>query len=278
MLDYDNGHGAATLRIDTNRMPTPLAWWTDHTQCPDPFTMPVTDCTRTTRPDGSVLVVARAAEHRASQVDTMAYLTGADGRQLMLTEEPTRQDAPLTGDQLATVLEHADWSPAFAHVPVWEPPYAPAFEPTPDQVLAKAGKLLPTGATSTIDSSQQNGLTGAHFAVTLGGRTSMVMISVINGFGKGVPAETQRAFDATAGAHLSLTHTANGTSVLTDKDGTGSTVTTHGAEVTALTPAGNQVTVSEWNGPNGYTFTGGALALDTDQLAAIALGTDWSKP
>jgi hypothetical protein len=240
--------------------------------------MPVTDCSRTTRPDGSVLVVMRAAERKASQVDTMAYLTGADGRQLMFTEMPTRQDPPLTGDQLATVLEHADWSPVFAHVPVWEPLFGSAFEPTTDQVLARAGALLPTGATTNVDSGQLSGPGGAHLAVTLDGRTSMVRISVLNDFGKGVPAATQQAFDATASAHLSLTHTANGTSVLTDKDGTGSTVTTHGAEVTILTPAGNQVTVSEWNGPNGYTFTAGPPALDTDQLAHIALGTDWSKP
>ncbi|MDH6138842.1 MULTISPECIES: hypothetical protein [Kitasatospora] len=278
-LDYDTGHAAARLQIATNRRPMPLTQWTNGTQCPDPFSVPIAGCSRSTQPDGSVLVVER--QPADTPEGTAVVYTGADGRQLRISEAPPRtiahpEDRLLTDDQLAAVAASPMWAPSVAKLTATDPKIGP--EPTPEQVVAAATRLLPTEATKVVDTSKQVTPGTGHLAVTLNGRTSMVSITVLPGFGKLAPDTIQKAFDEGARAHGNLTHAQGGTSVSIDSNGSGDTATTHGAQVDTLTTAGTRVTVAEWNGPNGYTYTGGPLALTTDQLTAIALGTDWSKP
>ncbi|WP_035849402.1 hypothetical protein [Kitasatospora azatica] len=284
-LLYDDGHGAALVQLTTDRLSLPVTRWTGGTQCPDPFNAPVEGCTRTVRPDGSVVVFQREAPRTAGAPATWTVLyTGTDGRRVRIDERnsrttgapTTRPQPPLGGDQLTAVAVSAEWDLLFAEftVSASAPPAATA-ERTPSEIIAAVEKLLPAGARCEADPSKQVTLGTAHLTVTLEGRTSMLTITALRDWNLGLPRSPRETFDAAPQSNT-VTHTADGTSVVSwsAEPGTdGGTV--RGRVVHTQHPDGTRVEVVEWSGTNGYQFTDTALALSSDQLAAIAADTSW---
>ncbi|MCC9309991.1 hypothetical protein LN042_23435 [Kitasatospora sp. RB6PN24] len=296
-LLYTDATGAARLELSASRVQGPVNRWTYGTQCPDPFDTALDGCTRSVRADGSIVVVEQLSGPPRTW---SAYFTRTDGQQLRLDEADFTGGSPADGknlpispDQLAAVLSSSAWNPVLSAVtvPASAPPQAQdtAQAPAPEDVLAGVQKRLPADARADAgDLGKQNTLGSAHLAVTLSGRTSQLQITVEPKWAQGDGPEAQsrrRQFTSGASDPGDVTRAADGTSVISQANNTGDTnATGYGAPgqvswvVDALHPDGTRVTVTEWNGPSSHAFTAGPLALNADQLTAIALGTDWAKP
>ncbi|GAA1233355.1 hypothetical protein GCM10009665_24550 [Kitasatospora nipponensis] len=290
-LKYDDGHGAGMVVLSTNRVPVPIVQGTEGTRCQDPFEAPVEGCVRTVRPDGSVLVIDRLGP-RAPNVtrNWIAIYTGTDGRQVRVDEYNattagpplTRENPPLSADQLTAVVTSTAWNPvfeAFDPVPTGAPT-APAgsaaASPEPSAILATVGHLLPPGVLSEAGSTPQDTAGQAHLRVTVEGRASLLQVTVFPQWQQGVDEHPRQTFESGA-APGTLLRTVDGSSVITtavgaSKGGGGPDLQW---SVDVLHPDGTRVRVTEWNGANGYDFEPGTPALTTDQLADVATASAW---
>ncbi|MDH6132374.1 hypothetical protein P3T37_001759 [Kitasatospora sp. MAA4] len=194
----DDGHGKSYVQIDFQRLSTPVNMNADWTQCPDRTDEPFTVCSRTTRPDGSTLLVLQRYD-RPDRRDGIkrwsAQLLRPDGTGLTLVEsntptnssyQVTRADPPLTADRLAAIATDPSWNQVMAAMPA---PYVPPSGlytgsdpmrqnfnwPPTDKILATAAPLLPAGLTEADTAGSTD---TAHFTVDDGHGKSLVEVTV----------------------------------------------------------------------------------------------------
>ncbi|WP_441248396.1 hypothetical protein [Kitasatospora sp. McL0602] len=293
-LKYDDGHGAGMVNLTTDRVAVPLTVSTQGTQCTDPFDAPVESCQRTVRPDGSVLVIEKLLPRDPTFTKSWtATFTGADGRQVRIDElnsrtagpPITRPEPPLTAEQLTSVVTSSAWDAVFevfnpvpTHPPT-VPSGSPGAAPAPAAIVDTLGPLLPPGARTESDTSQQTNPGQAHLKVTLNGREGMLLVTVDPMWGQGVSPDPRKSFEENVTAGSTLTHTADGASVITyttaaTKSGGGPAVSWH-TEV--LHPNGTRVEISEWIGSSGYEFKPGTPVLTPEQLTAVATAAAWRR-
>ncbi|GAA1952761.1 hypothetical protein [Kitasatospora viridis] len=286
-LVFDDGHGGTLLELTTATVGLRLDEDAVGTQCPDPFMVPVASCTRTVRPDGSILVVEKSAPTAATPVsDWSAVYTGTDGRQVRLDEynSPTampplsRPEPALTTDQLTTVVTSGSWNRLVAAArPVASPPPGQAagpVAPRPAALLAVADRLLPAGLQHDNGSTPQTTTGQAHLTVTADGRTSVLVITVDPRLEQGA-GDPRRAFEGGVRPGQQLTRTADGSSVITTTTAADATATR--VTVQAMLADGTGVTIAETNGSNGYDLQPGRPVLTADQLTALATDPSWRQ-
>lgn len=290
-LTFDDGHGATLLQLSTATVGLPLGDDTEGTHCSDPFMVPTEGCTRTVRPDGSILVIDKSAATPTNPVKTWhAVYTGTDGRQVRLDESnsrtmtppATRADPALSADQLTAVVTSGSWDQLVdAARPVSAPSSGQASPkaPQPADILAGADRLLPAGVQHDNGSTPQLTAGEAHLTVTAAGRSSVLLITVDPHLGQGA-GDPRKAFESQAQPGQQLTRAVNGgSSVITST----ADVTTGGGTpatrwtVQVMQPDGTGVTINETNGTNGYDIQGGTPALTIDQLTAIATNPSWQQ-
>ncbi len=280
-LMFDDGAGASIFEYGAERtdlMPEAGA------VCMDGFTMPQDSCERTKLPDGSVVVIDKLrSEHTPEGREWRATWAAADGRRVSVIEyngQPAganRANPPLSSEQLTAFVTASAWERVFAALPPLKNAPAPstprpAAGPSAAELLAKLAPLLPAGATS----STPEGSNQANLTVTLEGRTSMVLVGVGPASEKGKQdekyAETSPSTPLEAREKLP-----DGTLVVTNRFGNGKTATDPVLHWTAevYVPDGRHVSISEWNGENGYTARPGTPALSLEQLKAIATDPAW---
>ncbi|WP_329578978.1 hypothetical protein OG500_10395 [Kitasatospora sp. NBC_01250] len=290
-LVFDDGHGATLLQLSTATVAVPLGEDTEGTQCPDPFMVPTEGCTRTVRPDGSILVVDRSAPTSSNPVKKWsAVYTGIDGRQVRLDEynsrtvaaPVTRADPALSAEQLTAVVTSSSWDGLIAAArPVTAPTTGtPAPKaPRPADVLATADRLLPAGVQHDNGGTPQTTAGEGHLTVTAAGRSSVLVITVDPQLDRGA-GDPRGAFEGSVRAGQQLTRAVNGgssviTSTAVDTTGSGGPATVWTVE--AMLPDGTGVSIAESNGSNGYDIQGGAPVLTVDQLTALATDPSWQQ-
>jgi hypothetical protein len=276
---YHAADGSARINLSIDRVPVPL---TDHTldaACPSQYGRPTgAVCVRTVGPDGSVLMV----DNEELSVWTVVY-TGADGRQVRLDEDPVvgrtfDTKPPLTEEQLTAAVTNAVWDPVFAarwkgsnEAKVFSQPNpaSGATDPSQAQILAAVHRLLPPGVTPTDTTADSQGIFQALLKVAQGGRTGTVTVQVDRKWLGLTDKEARKRFEAGADSG-SLTHTADGSSVITRVDGTS------GWSIWVLTANDTRIMVTEWNGTSATVFPPGTPVLSVDQLTAIATAPVWA--
>ncbi|MDH6138223.1 hypothetical protein P3T35_000200 [Kitasatospora sp. GP30] len=284
-LLFDDGSGASIFTYTADR--------TDLTPergavCMDGFSMPQDSCNRSTLPDGSVVVIDKLrSDHTPGGREWRATWAAPDGRRVSVIEyngQPAaknRENPPLSAEQLTAFITAPAWERIFSALPLLKnaptnaspasaPP--PAAGPSATELLAKLVPLLPTGATSSpADGSNRPDLT-----VTLDGRTSMVQVSDEPASARG--RDEEKSVEASPAAPLEVREKLpDGTLVVTNRFGNGKTATDPILHWTAdvYSPDGRHVSISEWNGENGYTARPGAPALSPEQLKAIVINAAW---
>ncbi|MEV4610981.1 hypothetical protein AB0K43_00060 [Kitasatospora sp. NPDC049258] len=288
---FDDGRGAAMISLNTDRVALPITGRTGGTQCTDSFDEPVESCTRTVRPDGSVLLIEKFGQRNEYMAKTWtAIYTGTDGRHVRVDETNSRttgvpfsrENPPLNEEQLAALVTSGLWDPLFEEFigPPTPRPTAPVTRtpaplPPAAEVLERAERQLPAGAEAADGGAQESAGT-AHFPVTLDGRTSTLTVSVTPHWRADDLADP-RAFFLDSGGSDPVTRTPDGTAVIVRVTGAskGSSDPALHWNVEALHPDGTLVTVGEFNGDRIWNAGPGSPALSTDQLIALATGPVW---
>ncbi|MEU9129506.1 hypothetical protein AB0D08_15600 [Kitasatospora sp. NPDC048540] len=288
---FDDGRGSAMVTLTTDRVALPITTKTNGTECWDSFSSPVEACTRTPRPDGSVLLIQKL--HPRDQYDVrtwMAVYTGADGHQIRVDETnsrnaglPLTRDAPpLNDEQLAALVTSRLWDPVFEEFtgpatprPTAPVTRAPARPPASAEVLAKATALLPAGVTAGDGGTQESEGT-AHFPVTSQGRESTLAVTVTPHWREEDQDDPKTFFRGFADSGT-LSTAADGTLVIVRVTGAskGSPEPALHWSVEALHPDGTMVQVNEWIGAKVWDAVPGTPALTTDQLTALVTGPAW---
>ncbi len=278
-LFFDDGRGASMMVLNLDR----VADGPEANRCRDPFEEPTESCDRTVRPDGSVLVIDKLEARQAGGPENwIAVLVTPDGRRVRLDEYNatsagpplTRAEPPLTADQL-TSLVTGGWDAVFTAVPEAVAPTGGPTSPPPStgEILATVAPLLPAVATGTAGGGQ-DGTGAAHLSVAFEGRTSMLEVRVDPA--SQVNRDAKRNVDQVAGAGATERLPDGSSVVVTQtgatKSGGGPTVS---RSVEVFHPDGLRITVSEWNGANGYEFEAGTPALTVEQLRAVATSAAW---
>ncbi|WP_354643087.1 hypothetical protein [Kitasatospora camelliae] len=287
-LVFDDGRGRGIVRLITDRVDPPGTGDTADTRCPDPFQTPTESCERTVRPDGSVLVVAKyPSRDPDDQRNWVVTYTGADGRRIRVDEyngaydTVTREEPPLTADQLAAVATSPAWDPVFEQftrdaTPRPTAPGTTVTPPSPDLLLGVLRTLLPAGAEPHPAGEQQTRGT-AHLLVTADGRTSMLSVRVDPRWAQGLDHDPRGSYGS--GSEDPVVRAEDGTLSFTREDhaskGGEGPALSWGAE--ALHPDGTRVTVGEWNGTTGYQAEPGEPALTKERLRAIAADPAWRR-
>ncbi|MEV8092831.1 hypothetical protein [Kitasatospora sp. NPDC085879] len=274
-LETANTGGQITLSVD--RISTPVTESSRGAHCFDPSERATQSCSRTVRPDGSVLMVNVLLPEQPGMGKTLvATYTRPDGRQVRVDtyNRDGRPEPPLTPEQAVAVATSGVWDVTFDGARVTDPPKPGVSTPPPSALLATVTKLLPDGAVAgPADGLAMPGR--VRLQVTLDGRTSWLSVTVEPKWQEGEQSDPRRTFESGHGPEL--THTADGTSVVVraqrESDGTDGPEVQWGAE--ALHPDGTRVTVDEWNGPDARTFLPGTPALTVDQLRALATAPAW---
>ncbi|MFE1785441.1 hypothetical protein ACFW9F_23410, partial [Streptomyces sp. NPDC059506] len=143
---FDDGRGAAAVSVSAGTV-------AEAPGCPGPEHAPGAECSRRTLADGSVLVVFKGYEYPDRREDTRlwrASLTTPEGRTVEAMEwnapeekgaEPTRDEPPLTEEQLEAVVTDDRWDKVLAALP--EPGITPsAGEPQDAQQRLPAAEEM----------------------------------------------------------------------------------------------------------------------------------------
>ncbi|MFD9127652.1 hypothetical protein [Kitasatospora sp. NPDC059571] len=277
-LEFEGANGPGRISLDVRQVSLPITAGTEDTQCADPFGEPVESCTRTTRRDGSILVVYVLLPRQQGMSKSLtAVHTRADGEQVRLDafDPDGGQGVALTADQAVAVVTSSAWDRASDGVRPTDAPRPGVSSPAPSALLATLTGLLPAGATADQAGAPQSTPGVARVKVTFEGRASWLSVTVWPHWGQEGKDDPRQVFEAAGGQ--GLTHTADGTGVITRADGAskggGGPTLTWGVDT--LHPDGTRVDLSEWNGPNGYAFEPGTPALSVEQLTALATARDW---
>ncbi|KOV31756.1 hypothetical protein ADK60_15190 [Streptomyces sp. XY431] len=288
VLRYDDGRGASLLSYSVERgaqRPEAAA------VCMDGFTTPQDSCERTTRPDGSVLVVDKLRDTSfPGKREWRATWATPDGTVIRVTEyngqpaTPTRETPPLDDGQLATLVTSPAWARVVAALPAHpdapKPDRSPADTPAPAattpasaELLAKLTKLLPPGAQASGVDEQHAALT-----VTFEGRTSKISIYAEPAGPRGQrdKKDAEEGLPTPLEVHDKLS---DGTLLVLNRFGNGKTAVNPVLHWTAKVyyPDGRNILLNEWNGENGYDYQPGDPALSIEQLKAVITAPDWRR-
>ncbi|WP_030276482.1 hypothetical protein [Streptomyces sp. NRRL B-24484] len=277
VVDLETAHTGGQISLGVDRIATPVTESSRGAHCFDPSERPTQSCSRTVRPDGSVLMVNVLLPERSGAGKVLvATYTRPDGRQVRVDtyNRDGRPEPPLTVEQAVAVVTSGAWDVAFDGVRVTDPPNPGVSLPPAAALHDAVAKLLPAGAVAgPADGLAMPGR--VRLQVSLEGRTSWVAVDVEPHWQQGGEADPRTVFESGRGPEL--THTADGTSVVAgghrESDGADGPEVQWSAE--ALHPDGTRVTVNEWNGPDARTFLPGAPALTVDRLRALATAPAW---
>ncbi|WP_327676154.1 hypothetical protein [Kitasatospora sp. NBC_00458] len=295
VLLFDDGKGASLVSYSVergSRKPEEAA------VCLDPFSIPKEGCDRSVAPDGSVTVIDKLRDVNVTGLRKwQAARAEPDGTVVRVTEyngqpaAPNREAPPLVEEQLGTMMSAPEWDrvvaalPADPKAPKAKPaqvatpsPGAPAATPGPDgstpaapELVAALAGVLPPGAEASGQDAEHGTL-----LVTYEGRTSMLAVQVQPAGARGL--EERKYAEEGPPTPLEVREKpADGTLVVTNRFGNGKTAVDPVLHWLAAVyyPDGRSVTVSEWNGENGYTFRPGTPALSPEQLKAVATAPVW---
>ncbi|WP_431961875.1 hypothetical protein [Actinacidiphila sp. bgisy160] len=272
---WDDGDGASTISIGFNRVEAGQS----ETECPDlAFMKQGTTCTRTELPGKSVLVIVKGWEYQDSRQGPKSWratLTTRDGRQIMADEwnapaekgkPTTRENPPLSADQLGALVRAPQWEGVFADFPVASGkaarPGSVSAEPGGDAIVKVLTSALPQG----LKVSAMAGESGyAHVTVDDGHGATFVEVNVQRWAKKNL--KDLRFPNPTI--------LPDGTKVVTRQGGSGEPGVVQWTADT-LRPDGLRVVISELNS-GGYHRppTRSAPALDMDALVAAATDAKW---
>ncbi|MFJ5921470.1 hypothetical protein ACIQF6_02560 [Kitasatospora sp. NPDC092948] len=284
-LNYDDGNGPVEVWLAFDRMATPLSDAAIALQCPDALAQPTSTCRTATRPDGSH-VVTTVTTPRWDNDDrswTVTYTT-PDGRWIRASElatgsatRPAREHPALTEAQLLDVVTSDAWQPSLDIIPA--PTVPPATPVTGPAVIATLRAALPDGASLDTGTDPQATPGRAHGAVSFGGRTSQLVVSVEHGWRRGYAVDPVSTFNNFAYGAASG-QAPDGTRFYAREVQGADPRRTDPAPgnewiVSALHPDGTMVTVTLWTYGPGYRFAAGPGALDQEQLVALATAASW---
>ncbi|BAJ31906.1 MULTISPECIES: hypothetical protein [Kitasatospora] len=274
-LEYTAGNGRkAQLLVFVDLVATPVGGDEQRLLCYEPITPGGATCEPATRPDGSRLLTSGYGGDGAGPRSLFVAYTRPDGRQVQVQEadgDRTGQELPLDRAKLTEIATAPQWQSVFG--PLGTAPSRPPARPAPaaDRMLAALTPLLGGLQPGTAHTSTD--LPGRlRVDLTVDGRTSPLVLTVVPGWRRSYPADPELSFRA---AHRSVNRLADGTLV-------SSTVLTEsldpfggGTVADALLPDGTLVGVRLWGSGTAGQRAGDPV-LTVDQLTAVVTSPTWS--
>ncbi|MFE0632990.1 hypothetical protein ACFW3D_39390 [Streptomyces sp. NPDC058864] len=274
---WDDGHGASTISVGLSRVEPG-----EGVTCPDLALMkPGTTCERTPLPGKATLLVVKGWEYqddRKGPKNWRATVTGADGRQVMVTEwnaaeekakKQSREEPPLTASQLGILARSSQWGPFLESVPELPAsngePGSEAGGPSAEHILKLLRKLLPQGLKITVPPGQSGGY--VHLTVDDGQGATFVEVDF-------QPYQADLVDDS---LYAGATVLPDGTKLVTRRDGGdkgGVGIVRWAADT--IRPDGLRVVVTAFNS-DGYhrPITRQKPAVSMDALVKAATDSRW---
>ncbi|NEB07666.1 hypothetical protein G3I32_01980 [Streptomyces coelicoflavus] len=283
---FDDGRGEAAISLGFGRVEPGSPEVGQLTRCPDDTFVPYDSCDSSRLDDGSTLRLMRGYEYPDRRVDTKLWsadLVTAEGQHVSVSEwnsaaekgaPITREDPPLSTDELKKLVTADVWRDVVAATPVRPTPSASAGASEEERPPAVSGGditktlvgLLPEGLKVVKKGGQETEF--SYVVVDDGRGASMVQVNV------------QHGMDDVAGQLYGSGETLPDGTLIATRQGVGDDrvpgVLMWTVDTMRPGTDGFRVVISEFNNGSAHGRpTRDAPALTMDQLREIALSEEW---